>query len=293
MIHNTIEIQEGKVRHPDYRFKNPINLAFQSDEHIAIVGPNGGGKSMLVDVLTGKHPLLITTPKYDFSPSTKTHAYENIKYITFRDSYGEADGSYYSGGNKETYYYQQRWNQNDLADTPIVGDILKEVLAKARIEHLAPSTDQIARIYKTFKMEDLLDKHLILLSSGELRKFQLTKTLLTGPRILIMDNPFIGLDAQTRDQLRELLTDLVQIADIQIILILSKSDEIPTFITHVVEVENRFIHEKITRDEYLKELADTHTFAEREQERINSQLSLQREYQNCRFRGAASNHTGL
>lgn len=259
MIHNTIEIQEGIVRHPDYRFKNPINLAFQSDEHITIVGPNGGGKSMLVDVLTGKHPLLITTPKYDFSPSTKTHAYENIKYITFRDSYGEADGSYYSGGNKETYYYQQRWNQNDLTDTPIVSDILKEVLAKARIEHLAPSTDQIARIYKTFKMEDLLDKHLILLSSGELRKFQLTKTLLTGPRILIMDNPFIGLDAQTRDQLRELLTDLVQIADIQIILILSKSDEIPTFITHVVEVENRFIHEKITRDEYLKELADKHT----------------------------------
>ena len=38
---------------------------------------------------------------------------------------------------------------------------------------------------------------MILLSSGELRKFQLVKALLTAPRVLIMDNPFIGLDAQT------------------------------------------------------------------------------------------------
>lgn len=255
MTHHTIMIQEGRVRHPDYRFTNPINLAFAADEHIAIVGPNGGGKSLLVDVLTGKHPLLMTEPVYDFSPSPKKHAYENIKYITFRDSYGEADGSYYAGGNRETYYYQQRWNQNDLSETPIVGDLLEEARKNALNKELAPSPELIQRIYRIFKMEDLLDKHLILLSSGELRKFQLAKTLLTGPRILIMDNPFIGLDAQTRDQLKELLGELATISEIQIFLILSKSDEIPEFITHVVEVENRTIHDKETRESYLERLA--------------------------------------
>ena len=50
-------------------------------------------------------------------------------------------------------------------------------------------------LFDLFRIEPLLDKKIILLSSGELRKFQLTKTLLTAPRVLIMDNPFIGLDA--------------------------------------------------------------------------------------------------
>ncbi|MCF0186989.1 MAG: ATP-binding cassette domain-containing protein, partial [Bacteroidaceae bacterium] len=192
----------------------------------------------------------LTEPEYDFSPSAKKHAYENIKYITFRDSYGEADGSYYTGGGRETYYYQQRWNQTDLTDTPIVGDLLEEARKIAQNEHFAPSAEQIQRIYRMFRMEDLLDKHLILLSSGELRKFQLAKTLMTGPRILIMDNPFIGLDAQTRDQLKALLNELAGLQEVQIFLILSKSDEIPDFITHVVEVEGRSVHDKEPLEQY-------------------------------------------
>lgn len=45
---------------------------------------------------------------------------------------------------------------------------------------------------------------------GELRKFQLVKTLLTAPRVLIMDNPFIGLDAPTRELLFSLLDRIVK-----------------------------------------------------------------------------------
>ena len=57
-------------------------------------------------------------------------------------------------------------------------------------------------------MHHLMDKYTILLSSGELRKFKLASTLFSEPRVLIMDNPFIGLDAETRDQLKELLKKL-------------------------------------------------------------------------------------
>lgn len=46
-----------------------------------------------------------------------------------------------------------------------------------------------------------------------------------------MDNPFIGLDADTRDQLKELLKSLTTEHHLQIILVLSKSDDIPEFIT--------------------------------------------------------------
>lgn len=172
----------GVVRNPLVRLTEPVTLDFLAGEHIAIVGPNGAGKSLLVDMLTGKYPLRDGELTYDFSPSLTKTAYDNIKYIAFRDTYGSADAN---------YYYQQRWNAHDQEDAPLVREVLGEV------------KDDVLRrqLFELFSIEPMLDKKIILLSSGELRKFQLTKALLTAPRILIMDNPFIGLDAPTRELL--------------------------------------------------------------------------------------------
>ena len=65
-----------------------------------------------------------------------------------------------------------------------------------------------------------------------------------------MDNPFIGLDAETRDQLQHLLTTVANDSKLQIILILSRPKDIPPFITHVVEVRNMKVGKKITTEEY-------------------------------------------
>ena len=227
-----ISITDGVTRHPLYRLKEPIQLRIEAGEQVAIVGPNGGGKSLLVDTLTGRYPLLRNEVAYDFSPSASSLVSDNIKYITFRDSYGDTDG---------TYYYQQRWNSQDREETPMVRELLP------------PCADEEVKrtLYDLFGIEEMLDKHIILLSSGELRKFQLTKTLLTRPRVLIMDNPFIGLDARTRDLLQELLCRLTERTALQVILVLSKTDDIPSFITHVVPVENRVCGRKQTLAEYL------------------------------------------
>ena len=199
-------------------------------------------------------PLLMNEVHYDFSPSPMKLVSDNIKYITFRDSYGD---------NDSTYYYQQRWNQHDIDEhTPTVGDILDEAFAAAEngagygmtAEEKQRSHERRAmlreKLYDMFHLSALLDKYIILLSSGELRKFQLTKTLLSGPRMLIMDNPFIGLDAQTRGQLADLLRVLIRETDLQVVLVLSKTDDIPDFITHVVPVENLDVLPKMPRDVY-------------------------------------------
>lgn len=246
-----ISIENGITRHPLYRLAEPINLRIDAGEQVAIVGPNGGGKSLLVDTLTGRYPLLMNEVHYDFSPCSSRLVSENIKYITFRDSYGDTDG---------TYYYQQRWNSQDLEETPIVGNLLP------------PCKDEALKrtLYDLFGMDALLDKHIILLSSGELRKFQLTKTLLSCPRLLIMDNPFIGLDAQTRAQLQELLRRLVEQTSLQVILVLSKTDDLPEFITHVIPVAHRVCGQKLTREAYLQQLpsAPAHVLEEAKRQRI-------------------------
>lgn len=250
-MQNIIAIENGVTRNPVYRMREPLNLRIGKGEHVAIVGPNGAGKSLLVDTITGRYPLLMNEVMYDFSPSELKMACDNIKYITFRDSYGDSDA---------TYYYQQRWNTHDIDDTPVVRDLLPS----CRNEELRKA------LYGLFGVEEMLDKHIILLSSGELRKFQLTKALLGGPRVLIMDNPFIGLDAKTRDQLRALLRGLTELASLQVVLVLSKTDDIPDFITHVIPVEDRRVGPMVSLREYLDRCPEipAHVLSEEKRRRI-------------------------
>lgn len=173
----------------------------------AIAGLNGSGKTRYVDQLR------------------KQLASDKVRYIAFTDSYGvNVDGQ---------YYLQLRWNQHDIDhETPTVGELLMRAF-------LMTGEDTLERrqlrdhLYELFHMEPLLDKYIITLSSGELRKFQLTKTLFSDPRLLIMDNPFIGLDAETRDQLRDLLKLLAEERDMEIMLVMSKTDDIPDFVTDI------------------------------------------------------------
>ena len=205
MSQNTFSMVGGVARNPLVRLAKPVTATIGADEHIAIVGPNGSGKSLFVDTLIGKYPLREGALQYDFSPSATQTVYDNVKYIAFRDTYGAADAN---------YYYQQRWNAHDQDEAPDV----REMLGEIKDEQLKNE------LFDLFRIEPLLDKKIILLSSGELRKFQLTKTLLTAPRVLIMDNPFIGLDAPTRELLFSLLDRLTKMSSVQIILVLSMLD---------------------------------------------------------------------
>ena len=232
MSQNTFSMAGGVARNPLVRLAKPVTATIGADEHIAIVGPNGSGKSLFVDTLIGKYPLREGALQYDFSPSATQTVYDNVKYIAFRDTYGAADAN---------YYYQQRWNAHDQDEAPDV----REMLGEIKDEQLKNE------LFDLFRIEPLLDKKIILLSSGELRKFQLTKTLLTAPRVLIMDNPFIGLDAPTRELLFSLLDRLTKMSSVQIILVLSMLDDIPSFITHVIPVDKMEVFPKMEREVYL------------------------------------------
>ena len=237
-----INIEQGVTRMPAWRLAKPVDFCLCDGEHIAVVGPNGGGKSMLVDIITGAHPLLMHDPEYDFSPSAKEMVSDNIQYITFRDSYG----------TQQSYYLQLRWNQAEIdKETPTVGQLLEEAYLQAG-EDTPERRKMQQHLYELFHIGHLLDKYVILMSSGETRKYQLTRTLLKEPRVLIMDNPFIGLDTETRDQLKNLLTDLSRERALQMILVLSKTDDIPDFITHVVEVRDMTVGPKQTISEYYE-----------------------------------------
>lgn len=231
-----IKLTDAVARNPLVRLNASASVDFLAGEHIAIVAPNGAGKSLLVDMLTGKFLLREGTLEYDFRPAPTNYAYKNIKYITFRDTYGSSD--FY-------YCYQMRWNQTEQDDVPVVGDFLNKI----------PDSAVREKLFRMFEIEPMLAKKVVHLSSGELRKMELVHNLSSSPRVLIMDNPFIGLDAQTRSQLRRLLEELAHSGALQVVLVLSMMEDVPDFITHVVTVDGGKVGAKLTLEQYRREYA--------------------------------------
>lgn len=215
---------------------NAVNLEILADEQIAIIGPNGSGKSLLTNILLGSQPLSGHI-QYDFGRNTTPRLSKDIQLITFKDVYGSAS---------TPAYYQQRWNQGDQDSYPTVSEILE-----------ISQTDSKNKIYNALHIYELQDKRIIELSSGELRRFQLAQVLKKEPKILILDNPLIGLDKASRDMTLQVLESLCH--EIQLIIVISRIQDIPFFVTHVVEVKGKTVYPKVTYTEFLKSHRTPHT----------------------------------
>jgi molybdate transport system ATP-binding protein len=183
-----IRLHEVVLRHPDVQFLFPLNWSLNPGEHWAFIGPNGAGKTLFIDVLTGKLALKSGLRDYPLLESLGLPVSEAVKAMAFRDISSLTN-------DYENSAYQQRWNSQEAESSPEVSSLLT----------LHPDADYSNSILDLLGVRPLLDRKMIHLSSGELRKFLLVRALMTRPRVLILDNPFIGLDASSREQLNTVL----------------------------------------------------------------------------------------
>ena len=255
MSRKVIEVVNGVARHPAYRLDAPINFVLAEGEQLAIYGPNGCGKTKLVNTIIGRYPLLMNEVKYDFGEYNHRMVFENIHYLAFRDSYGDADTG---------YYYQQRWHSQDVELSPTVSDMLQA--SKSHLDDVL-----MASLYADFGIPSLLNKQVVMLSSGELRRLQIVKALMTAPRVLIIDNPFIGLDAHTRTQLTDLLQRLIAERGLQLILVVSREEDIPNFVTRIVRIDrnNPYCHSEHSEESHKQRLSEILRFAQDDKHGVN------------------------
>src|SRR5262249_47562536 len=81
-----------------------------------------------------------------------------------------------------------------------------------------------------------LHRTVMSLSNGERQRVQLARTLCRPLRLLILDDPFVGLDASNRKHLNGLLERLMR-TSLRILLITPRLDDLPRSITHVLRVD--------------------------------------------------------
>ncbi|MDD3108312.1 MAG: ATP-binding cassette domain-containing protein, partial [Alistipes sp.] len=225
-----ITLHNGIVRDPSRRMQAPINFTLEPGEQIALMGLNGSGKTTLIETLIGQRYLQQGELEFHFA-DPQAHASDQIRYITFRDAYGSADGS---------YYYQQRWNSADRDQAPQVSEFFDSV---------ACDPAQREFLFDQLQIRKLLHKQIILLSSGELRRFQVARMLLSAPQVLVLESPFIGLDVAARRTLVDLFTTLARESNVQLILSVASPADIPPMITHVYTVEDMICGPKQRREE--------------------------------------------
>ncbi|GAA5864450.1 hypothetical protein JCM3774_005131 [Rhodotorula dairenensis] len=151
-----------------------------------------------------------------------------------------------------------------------VDDILKLVSFKTRLGHSGDFDDYTARYYsirdedkltvrrhlvdatgaadeaiehraRQLDMSKFLDLPLITLSNGQTRRARILRALLAEPELLILEEPFTGLDPSSRQLLSSLLASLHAARSPRVLLILRPQDQLPAFVTHLAltDVEHR------------------------------------------------------
>ena len=224
------EIADAVPRLPELTFTEPVNWTIQAGEQWAVIGPNGAGKSLLIDLLQRKFAL--KAGEVNFASNGRVSDF--VRCITFKDIYSLADC--------QNTYYQQRWHATENDEVPRAADLLG-VTPEEGIKN--------EELIDLFGIRELLTKKIIYLSSGELRKFLIVRALLKHPRLLILDNPFIGLDAPSRALLVEMLQQMTQVHGVQVILLLSNPQDIPAMVNRVLPVVNRTLLPPMSREAFL------------------------------------------
>ncbi|MFC5284041.1 ATP-binding cassette domain-containing protein [Pedobacter alpinus] len=190
-----------------------LNWTINLGENWVLGGISGSGKTALAKIISAKQSA-ISNVKINFKNPSNLPA--QVLYVE----------SWYQFKNIEgvaNFYFQQRYTSLQAKDTLTVS----AELAHYAKEHQLAIAD-VENLVNALGFSALKNSQLIELSSGEHKKLQLVKALWLKPQLLIIDQPYTGLDAASRENLNVLLDEVAQ-KGVTLILI-SNDEELPSCI---------------------------------------------------------------
>jgi molybdate transport system ATP-binding protein len=220
MKESFVSIKSLNLKHQQKSVLKDLNWVINTGEQFVLFGESGSGKTSLAKIIAGLQSA-IGDVKINFNNGS--HLPAEVLFVE----------SWYQFKNLEgvaNFYYQQRYTSQQAKDTLTVHAELVSY-GKEKGLHL----EQVEPILEALNFSSFASSQLIELSSGEHKKLQLVKALWLKPQLLIIDQPYTGLDAASRKNLNILL-DEISMDGVQLILICNDS-ELPSSINRFAEIK--------------------------------------------------------
>jgi len=216
-----------------------IDWEMHEGEHWLIIGPNGGGKADFFNALSGETGLRFTPEYYNaFADSTEIVSLEKAARLIQEERENDESDYLESGvdiGRTGRVFIGERLD----ADKKVPGVL-----------------DNLPQI-KLTGIQKILDRGLKYMSTGEIRRTLLARALLSGKKLLLLSDPFAGLDAESRTIIFDFVSKTGTAGSEPdansspvIILGMERWHEIPDNITHVLEFTEKKISFCGLRKEY-------------------------------------------
>lgn len=259
---STIPATANPALFKDLNFELP---AFPSTpEYWSIIGPSSSGKTTFLQILRGKHLSIPPTARsYPYLQSeeieAKDHRLRNpdaaIKQVGFDGEQGlgaQAPQSAYLSAR-----YESRRENTDFSVIDYLQGNTQLNLTSKDIDGQTVDKATLERVIKDLRLLDLVDMPVSNLSNGQTRRARIARALLGNSEVLLLDEPFMGLDPPTLLSLSPMLNGLAERNAPRLILSLRPQDPIPEWITQLVYLKgNCQVAFQGKKDQVLGELRE-------------------------------------
>ncbi len=197
-----------------------ITMEIRRGEQWALVGEAGSGKTIFAHALAGN---LAFHGRILFPDVEKVNRDTTVLVVEQQHRFRDLQ-------NQSNFYYQQRYNAFDAEATITVSEDL------AGYEENACGYFSKDKLLELFKLKPLLNEPLIQLSNGENKRLQILKGVLGAPWLLVLDEPFTGLDVEGRHLLDDILSAISDSG--QALMLLSSHLHIPSCFNRFGHLQN-------------------------------------------------------
>lgn len=172
-----------------------LDFTIQQGEITAIIGESGSGKSTLLRLIYG----LLAVDEGE---------------ILYRGQKVKGPNEKLIPGHESMRMVSQHFD--DLNTYANVWDNVASRLSNTDLEYKVSRTQQIL---ESLKISSLKDQRIADLSGGEKQRVAIARALITGPEVLLMDEPFNQIDSAFRDQLQHDIRQIVNETGLTVILV--------------------------------------------------------------------------
>lgn len=213
-------------------FSNPIaDFEVTSPKYgVGFWGVLGPEKSKFLEIAASKH---IAEPGLSRTYPNFSNVSCEIQHLSFNENSGLE--KVHLSARYESYSYKGKLEASD--DVNSVRNYITGANNYNQNTENVASDVTVEKVLSLFDLQHLRMKWVNSLSNGQMRRARIAKALVTQPRLLVIDDPFLGLDPKATLSVSKSLEQFARETNLSIIIGLRAQDEVPSWIDHLAYVD--------------------------------------------------------